>query len=134
MIPKKPKETIAEFAEQSGIKYEDAELIVTEFWTEVNRVQHTLEKDGLIIPGFGIFFIKIWTLKKKIINITNRLPSIKTDRVRDKLTSDLKLFQDTVYKCGVVWQEKLDKKLKKKQDNDTKRKIPDSMGEQESDS
>ncbi len=59
---RKARDTIQSFCEEQGRNPRDMELIITAFYREINRLQGTMDTDGIELPGLGRIFIKVWTL------------------------------------------------------------------------
>lgn len=150
---KKPKDTIQSFCDETGHNHRDMELIITAFYKEVNRLQSTMELDGIELPGIGRIFIKVWTLKRRIL--TNRkaletgtiangeknpwnLSEKKKKRIQDETELLERTYARVTAKFNEIMDERVGKgklrKQKQNTDNDTEGEITTGMGQQESDS
>lgn len=81
MVPKKTKDVIADFCRdvctEKGYDPEHVEMIIPFFYDELRRQMIGMNYDFLRIPGLGVVFLKIWSIKRRIISCYNTIKENK---------------------------------------------------------
>lgn len=77
MVPQKVKNIVAPVAEKHGIKLEEAQEILRAYWGFIREQMSGLEHERILVPNLGTFYIKPWSLNKKIETVRRYVDILK---------------------------------------------------------
>lgn len=77
MIPHKVKHIIGPLAEKHGLSQDDTLRIIRGYWGYVREKMSGLEHDRILVPNLGTFYVKPWSLNKKIESINRYIDILK---------------------------------------------------------
>lgn len=87
----KQEDVIYYAAKEAGISKEQMEFIMKNFWATVRMflINPLNTKKGILINGFGLFFIRPYTVQKKKDLLKGRNPNSPKIELHEKLLKQL---------------------------------------------
>lgn len=128
MKPTKLKYHIPELAKQFQLSEQEIESVLDAYWTNIRKTLSSLEYNKVFLKELGTFYIKPWSLNKKLIANNNVI-----DRyVQNPTTGGLTII-NSLTKDNLKIQKALDRdneyKIDKQQKRDERNK--ENLEEQE---
>lgn len=121
MKPTKLKYHLPQLAKQFQLSEQEIESVLDIYWTSIRKTLSSLEHNKVFLRGLGTFYVKPWSLNKKLIannNVIDRYVlnpttgglTIINSLTKDNLKIQKALDQDN--ECKIDKQQKRDERNK----------------------
>lgn len=117
MIPKKTKELIPEIAKKLQLSEQEVKSVMDVYWSKVQKALSSLEYNRIYLKGLGTFYIKPWSVDKKLQNNSRAIENYTQNPTPSGLTILNNLFKDNIKLQKAAEAEKANsEKWKQKRD------------------
>lgn len=120
MKPKKTKELIPELAKKLQLSEEEIKSVLDLYWRKVRKTLSSLEHTHVNLKGLGTFYMKPWTVDKRIKMNDHAIQRYIDNPTNGSLTILNNLSKDNL-KLKIAKEELEKQSIKKKEIKDERR-------------
>lgn len=112
MRPKKAKESIAQIAKELQLSEQEVKSVLDIYWDKIRKTLSSLEHNKVFLKGLGTFYIKTWSLEKRLKINENKVSNCMENPSASGLQMMNDIFKENIKLNAVKQRDMVQNRIK----------------------